>query len=216
MPNVIPCEAVNAGTTPNRWDITPFSSEHDNSDMTSYLVEKNGRHFLCVQHPLTYANLTSDFGKVTPARLYTKPDRDLDNLFDGVKDIEVDILRNHPIQYAGLVFRTLNDSAYGVSNNYRLMRLTRKGSSDGLVIDKIAGIENIDELHSEALFCLDFYAKDRYNEFIEKNGKAIKPGRFIALTFKGEEAKKINKIGHKTSLVESVRLATAEELARYA
>lgn len=217
MPNAVtPVKTINVESDSKRLDLVSSSEEEDNLNMASHLVERDGRYFLCVQHPLIHADITGRFGKVTPARFYNFSKASPETKDGKVKDIEVDVIRNHPIQYAGLVFRTVNGSEYGVSENYKLMRLKNpERPSNGLTIQNIAGIDDKVWLHSKVASYLESREEAGLNDFLCTYGRAVKPGKFIAMTFVKEEAEKAGRIGCKTSLIEGVRQATAEELARY-
>ena len=211
MKNLIgqPVEAIRAGEDDKTLFLTKFTQENTKTTDADHLVERSDRYFLCVQHPIRFKNLIGSFGKVSPAKLYEKSGDET------YRDIEVDFLRNHPIQYAGLVFQTESGSEYGITPDYRFMALTKGSSINGAKIKNIAGLDNTSEMHLSAKGYLSEDGKNITQNFIFEEGKAIMPGRFLIIALTDEESIIRGKKGCKTSPIERIRPATLEELARY-
>lgn len=190
---------MNSNSSNRRLDLERTIGDWD------YLVEREGRHFLCVQDQERFERLSAITGPTISAS-YTDP------IYGQALDVkEVQLLRNHPIQYAGQVFQTESGSRHIITPDYRFGCLNRESLAEGNQIEAMAGLDNQDELHYKAVECGYTENREDIKELLSKNGKAIIPGRFIFFSFKeGLEPE-----SKKTSPIKSIRPATPEELARY-
>jgi hypothetical protein len=211
MENLIgqPVEVMPAGDDSGRLLVTKFTQENPEKTNTDHLIARDNRYFLCVQEPIRFKNLLKNVGKVCPARIYEKSGD------EKYEETEIDILRNHPVQYAGLVFQTESGSEYGITPDYRFMALTKRSSVNGARIKTIAGLEDTAAMHMLAGGYLGSLGKNKTQNFLFQEGKAIRPGRFLLLSITDEESRIRERNGCKTSKIEKIRYATAEELARY-
>lgn len=153
-----------------------------------FLLEKEGKYFLAVEHPARY-NIFSR--KTRESGFKVRLDR---------KDLDVEIVRNHPILYAGKTFVTESESRYGVTED---LCLTGRRNLEGARIDQIAGVDN--EQYFDVMDFIGNKDLDGLNEYLFDNGKVICERLRLALTLKREDAQERDRIGFLTSPIYQIK-----------
>jgi hypothetical protein len=95
-----------------------------------YLIKRDENYFLLVQENVRFRQLVRQLGN--------KPDtRVVSRMVKQEEIVPVEILRNHPIQYAARRMTTLSDSVYGVTED---LKFTGRESLEGRDIYRISGL----------------------------------------------------------------------------
>lgn len=176
---------------------------------THYLVRSGSHYILSVQDAGLFKYLMRKVGKTARASL----DRKL--------EFDVEIKRNHPVQYSGKVFTGKTENEYVITPGFEMFKYqvigdTRFGVIEGEGIGSIAGLG--EDAAEEAAKCL--YSKSesirervaRLEGILDEHGRRIEPNQGLRLVCTFPYS--CGDIGIVSALITGVRQATEADLCR--
>ena len=139
------------------------------------IITPNGAQLFVNDAP-RFANLRKDLGDMVSGRI------------DGRDVAEIRILRNHPLQYAGMTIENAKGNFYKITED---LRLSGRKSIEGAEIEQIACLD--DEGVYMARFCLNDLVS--LNQVIMEKGQTLTPGLTLAFSLVPSETQRYPILG---------------------